>query len=75
MNDYLKSISNLEKGITALKVESSDIIEGTPIVSAPLTPPLITDADTIGVQNQNNELPAEYLTPRTIKVRKYRLKK
>ena len=36
---------------------------------------LSTEADASGVQNQSNESPAEYLTPKTIKVRKYRLKK
>ena len=75
MNDYLKSISNLEKDITASKVESPAIIEETPIVSASLTPPLSTEVDTSSLQKQDNEVPAEYLTPQTVKVRKYRLKK
>ena len=75
MNDYLKSISNLEKDITASKVDPPAIIEETPIVSASSNPPLSTETDISGVQNQNNEVPAEYLTPKTIKVRKYRLKK
>ena len=75
MNDYLKSISNLEKDITASKIDPPVIISETPIVSASSNPPLSTEADASGVQNQSNESPAEYLTPKTIKVRKYRLKK
>ena len=75
MNDYLKSISNLEKDITASKIESPAIIGETPIVFVSSKSPLSTEADISGVQNLNNETPAEYLIPKTIRVRKYRLKK
>ena len=75
MSDYLKSISNLEKDITVVETESPVVNVENPIVSASSIPPLITEADSGGVLNQKSEILAEYQAPKTIIVRKYRLKK
>ena len=75
MNDYLKSINNLEKEITDSIIEPQAIIEEIPILSESSNPPMNTETENKGIQNQNNESFADYLSPRTIIVRKYRLKK
>ena len=75
MNDYIKSISNLEQNVTASNGEMVRIEPETPIVSIASTPPSVTGVGSEITQGQEVVDGAEYMAPQKIKVRKYRLKK
>ena len=75
MNDYLKSIGNLDQNVTASNVESARIEPEIPIVSIASTPPSVTGVGGEAAQGQEAVDDAEYMAPQKIKVRKYRLKK
>ncbi len=73
MNNYIKSISNLETDITESLNEPLSNSDRIPIITVSSSPPSKTEVIVNDIKN--NEPSAEYLTPKTIKVKKYRLKK
>ena len=74
MNDYLKSISNIDTESARTTISSSPE-KGYSVLELPEQPPAKTSSSMVEKEPQTMQDTIQYLSPQKVKLRKYTIKK